>query len=100
MKASRKIGHMMRQLGVGHTTAHPTTGEPMTLQTIIFHKDAGWDVRKAKSWLREHYHGGLYPDRKTTTIHFRQREPSEFDITSFRAKKIGNGITLVLGHLK
>lgn len=72
----------------------------MTLQTVIFHKDNQWSVREARTWLRDHDKVADYADVKKDTIHFRQREPSDFDPTSFRSVQVGDGITLVVGHLK
>ncbi len=68
------------------------------LQTILFNKNS-WTKTKAKKWLIKHnYHYGL--DEKVNFLRYRQIDPSEFVRSSFRTKKLSNGIEMVFGKLK
>ena len=63
------------------------------VQSVVFHKDKGWDLRKSRIWLRNHGYSHLEPDYKEETIRFRQREPN--DSKKYYTNKLNNGISLV-----
>ena len=73
---------------------------PMKLQTIIVHKSVAGSREEAHSIAKE-YSSEIYSAKeKPGTYHFRVRAPENFVKSSFRSKKVTNGVTLVLGHLK
>lgn len=67
------------------------------VQSVVFEKDAGWTLSKAKKWLKANDFK-TDVDEKPNTYRFRQFEPSKR--YTFRTKNFGNGILAVIGFTK
>ncbi len=73
---------------------------PSSVQSVVFMRDRGWTVNKAKSWLREHdyrtnFHGKRV-DIKPNQLRFRQK-PVMY--SRYTTQKLDNGVLLIIGHL-
>ena len=73
------------------------------VQSVVFYTNEGWDLRKARNWLKKHNYKNIKVDRerdgrKITSYRFRQREKREFK--RFVTKKIGTEprINLILAR--
>ena len=66
------------------------------IQSIIF-KKRYWNTERAKRWLREHNFEGLKVDETQNYLRFRQEDPSEFGIGSYRTINLTKSIKAVVG---
>ena len=73
----------------------------MTIQSIRFNKDS-WTKPKALSWLKKnnHYTSVRPNPQYKNYFAFRQIQPEKFIKSSFRTKKLNDGIMMILGKLK
>jgi hypothetical protein len=73
------------------------------VQSVVFYTNEGWDLRKAKAWLKKRGYENKKVDRerdgrKIKSYRFRQQEPRQFK--RFVTKKIGTEprINLILAR--
>jgi len=69
------------------------------VQSIMFKKQY-WTVQRAKKWLKEHGYDGLIVDTTKNYHRFRQRDPSEFNKSSFMTITWKPSIKAVIGEPK
>jgi hypothetical protein len=69
------------------------------LQSVLFSRQL-WTIGQAKSWLKQHGLNPAYktPDVTSNFIRFRQAEPNRN--FSYRTRRIGDGIELIIGFLR
>ena len=77
---------------------HKNMSEGGHVQTIIFDKTI--PVTKQKAWLKKHGFDTQEADQKTSTVRYRQEEPSKFRKGTFKTYEVGDGIKIVSGKLK
>ncbi len=67
----------------------------MSLHSVVFLKDKGWNSNKAREWLKKHDYKPIKRVHKTeNTLRYRLRPPK---FKRYITKKIKNGINLVIG---
>jgi hypothetical protein len=71
----------------------------MTVQTVVVSKESAKTASEAKSKVPEGFSSGS-PDETSTGFRFRQRDPGDFILSTFRSKPVKGGVTLVMGKLK
>lgn len=84
--------------------APPSTNETkaedsMILQSLIFDKSK-FTAKGAQKWAKDHNFSESNVDETGDSIRLRQKDPSEFDDSTFRTVPITEGITSVMGKLK
>jgi len=71
------------------------------LQTVIVSKDKAKSLDQAKKIAKDVGAKTLENvDETDSSYRFRQRDPNDFVVSSFRTKAIANGASLVYGKLK
>lgn len=71
------------------------------IQSVVFEKDAGWDVDKSLAWLVEHKlrHYKWDIPENGDTIRWRQYAPKTLakrGMTKYSSKKTADGITFII----
>jgi len=71
----------------------------LTVQSIIFPK-SDFNKRHAESWLEENGFRNRKVDEKKNTLRYRQVSPDKMDRHTYVAKKLANGVSLILAKRK
>jgi hypothetical protein len=71
-----------------------------TIQSLLFRRKpfGRFDVRTAKAWARKHRYRSNDVDVKEDYIHLRQRDPSEFDPSTYAVVHFGPSIQARIAH--
>ena len=69
--------------------------KPFKVQSIIFNKN-NWNKKTASTWIKKNHHYHNKIDSTQTSLRFRQANPKHFIQSTYRTKKLENGISLIL----
>lgn len=78
----------------------PGAADSMVVQTLIFSKDSFKTKEEAAKWAQEHNFRSDKVDETSDSFRLRQRDPNDFDDTSFRTIDLTDGVKAVVGKLK
>jgi len=106
----RAAGHIAEAIDVLHSVTESQGNPPnnpgprgtLHTQSILFDRGK-WTPIKARKWLKEHKKRYGKLEVKEGFLHFRQRDPSRFDSSSFKTVTIGDesdGVKMVMGHYR
>lgn len=69
---------------------------PMEVQSVILSKGRFDTLKEAKKYVKDHGWLTVKVDENETQFRFRQEEPEYFRKTTFRNKKIADGVSLIV----
>jgi hypothetical protein len=73
--------------------------QSMVVQSILFDVEK-YTVEQAKKWLKDHNYKNDKVDTTDQYHRFRQKDPSEFDESTFRTIKFTDGLKAIVGKIK
>ena len=68
----------------------------MSLQSVVFNVNKGWDSEKARQWLKQHKYKPLKRVHKVkNTLRYRIKEPK---YKRYITRKTNKGVNLIFGY--